>query len=97
MRTKVWVFLLPVVPWVLVGVPPVAGWLWDDPVLGFFLAVCLLIPTVIAFLVLGMVGAVCAWWCHRSTWQRRYRVALALSVLNVGYGVVQLVWILSLM
>lgn len=97
MKTKVWVFLLPVIPWVLVGVPYVAGWLLDDPWLCFFLAVCLLIPIVIAFLVLGMVGAVCAWRCHRSTAQRRYWVAMALSVMSLGYGVAQLVWLLSML
>ena len=97
MERKVWAFFLPVMPWLLVAVPLGARWLYDDPWLGFFMAISLLTPIVIAFLVLGMVGAVCAWRCHRSTAQRRYWVAMALSVMSLGYGVVQLVWLLSML
>lgn len=96
MKRKVWAFLLPAVPWLVLGVPYVAGWLYDDPWLGFFMAIFLLIPSVVLFLVLGAAGLVCAVPCYRDTKQKRYWLALALGVGSVCYGLVQLVWLLSM-
>jgi len=83
---KILAFLLPVVPWVLVLILLVVGWILDDPWLAFALAACLLIPTLILMLVCSISGVACALRCWRQMGHKRYWIAFALGVVTLCFG-----------